>query len=596
MTINHCFDELKALKNFNLIPKANDRNIYDTIPSDIKDLCIKNAEKYKDFTPPQILASHYLQYTKIGDRMNFEDLYFRRRIALASLVTAECVQYDNAYLDKIIDLVVLICEESGWQLPAHNNYTRNTPALPFPDKKRPVLDLFALETSALLATTIYLLEEKFKEFYPYILERLYEEIDFRIIKPYLSYDFWWMGYGERTLNWTVWCTQNMLITTHMLDFPTDTKLDVSKKALFSLQAFMNDYDEDGCCDEGAQYFRVAGLCLFNAINILNNVSNDSLAFIFKDTKVKNIANYIKNVHIKDKYVFNFADCAAIIDYSGTREYLFAKAIDDKELMNFVLNQHSNTVNIDLPEEYNLFVKIQSVFASIEMRKQPIVKEITYNDIYYPSVDLLIARDSSYTLAVKGGSNDDNHNHNDTGSFTLFKDGKPFIIDVGVENYTAKTFSPKRYEIWTMQSSFHNLPDFDNVMQMDGASFGASDVNTHIDESIAYMSLELKNAYPQSANIESFKRKVTLNKNNNVVVNDTYIGSFKNIVSNLMFWFKPEIVDNKIITSVGSVSISNFDKIDVEEIKVTDARLINTWGDYVYRVRIHHNDDLELIIE
>ena len=38
--------------------------------------------------------------------------------------------------------------------------------------------------------------------------------------------------------------------------------------------------------------------------------------------------------------------------------------------------------------------------------------------------LFIARDSSFCLAVKAGDNDDNHNHNDTGSLTLYKNGKP----------------------------------------------------------------------------------------------------------------------------------------------------------------------------
>ncbi len=595
MNLSNCFDNFNSLNNFNLIPKASDRTAYNTIPNDIKELIQASASTYKDFTPPQILASHYLQYTKIGDRVNFESLYFTRRKALAALVLAECVEYENTYLEKIIDLVVLICEESGWQLPAHNNYVRNTPSLPFPDKKRPVLDLFALETSALLATTIYLLDEKLKEFYPYIIERVYEELDFRIIKPYLNYDFWWMGKGERTLNWTVWCTQNMLLTTHLLDFQSDTKLDISKKALFSLQAFLNDYDEDGCCDEGAQYFRLAGLCLFNSINILNNISNNSLDFVFTDTKVRNIANYIKNVHIQDKYFFNFADCSAICDYCGTREYLFAKAIEDKELTNFILNQHSNTEHIDLPEEYNLFIKVQSVFTSIEMRKQTINTEITYQDIYYPSVGLFIARDSLYTLAVKGGHNNDNHNHNDTGSFTIFKNGKPFVIDIGVENYNAKTFSPRRYEIWTMQSSYHNLPDFDETMQMDGENYCATNTTTSFDKETASISMELKNAYPEHANLHSFNRSVTLNRNNNIIISDNISGTFSKVVSNLIFWNKPQIVENKIVTAIGSISISNFDSAEVEEIFIDDSRLKATWGDYVYRVKISHKSNLELIV-
>ncbi len=41
-----------------------------------------------------------------------------------------------------------ICEESAWQLPAHNSYIRDTPQLPLPDTTRPIVDLFAAETGA----------------------------------------------------------------------------------------------------------------------------------------------------------------------------------------------------------------------------------------------------------------------------------------------------------------------------------------------------------------------------------------------------------------------------------------------------------------
>lgn len=41
---------------------------------------------------PQILASHYRDYTQTGNRSRFEDLYFRRRLMLNDLVLAECVK------------------------------------------------------------------------------------------------------------------------------------------------------------------------------------------------------------------------------------------------------------------------------------------------------------------------------------------------------------------------------------------------------------------------------------------------------------------------------------------------------------------------
>jgi hypothetical protein len=47
------------------------------------------------------------------------------------------------------------------------------------------------------------------------------------------------------------------------------------------------------------------------------------------------------------------------------------------------------------------------------------------------------------------------------------DGRPLIIDVGVGVYTRQTFGPERYEIWTMQSSWHNVPEVDGFGQAPG---------------------------------------------------------------------------------------------------------------------------------
>ena len=62
-----------------------------------------------------------------------------------------------------------------------------------------------------------------------------------------------------------------------------------------------------------------------------------------------------------------------------------------------------------------------------------------------------------TLAVKGGHNGEHHNHNDVGSFVVASDGVPVIVDAGRPTYTAQTFGPDRYDIWTMQSGWHNVP-------------------------------------------------------------------------------------------------------------------------------------------
>ena len=65
-----------------------------------------------------------------------------------------------------------------------------------------------------------------------------------------------------------------------------------------------------------------------------------------------------------------------------------------------------------------------------------------------------------------------------------------LIDVGVETYTAKTFSGSRYDIWTMQSAFHNLPTMNGVMQKNGRDFRAKDVRYEAGDARAVFSLDI----------------------------------------------------------------------------------------------------------
>lgn len=114
-------------------------------------------------------------------------------------------------------------------------------------------------------------------------------------------------------------------------------------------------------------------------------------------------------------------------------------------------------------------------------------------------------------AAKAGCNADSHNHNDTGSVILYRYGKPFLIDVGVETYTQKTFSNQRYEIWTMQSQWHNLPTFGGVQQQTGAAFRAQDMRTAFSGNDVEIPMEFSAAWPAEARLERFACTVRLEK-------------------------------------------------------------------------------------
>jgi hypothetical protein len=136
-------------------------------------------------------------------------------------------------------------------------------------------------------------------------------------------------------------------------------------------------------------------------------------------------------------------------------------------------------------------------------------------------------DSGFFVSAKGGHNDESHNHNDVGNFVIFNDKKPVIIDAGVGEYTKKTFSKQRYDIWTMQSEYHNVPVVNGYPQKVGHTFKATDVKYLKSDKQSSLSMDLKYAYKEQAGINIYIRTIALNRveNANVTITE-HISLFK----------------------------------------------------------------------
>lgn len=534
---------------------------------------------------PQIRAYDYREYGLNGNRSRFEELYFRRRLMLNDLALAEWAQGQGHFLDAIIDGLILISEESGWQLPAHNSYERGGKRLSLPNPDDPVVDLFAAETAAILSTTLYLLRDRLDALDPLVTTRVEREIHHRIFKPYLDRHFWWMGRGdERMNNWTAWITQNVLLAAFTL--PTDETLRraILPKALSSLDAFLKDYAEDGACEEGVVYYRHAGLCLFGAMTILDQVAPGAMAPLWQEPKIRNMAEYVCHMHVGGDYYFNFADSSAVVPPCGAREYLFGRAVGSGPLMGFAAADFARDENRLMPKEWNLWYRLQAILAATEIGQygRPAPAKA---DHYFPGIGLAIVRDDRFALAVKGGHNGESHNHNDVGSITLYKDGQPLLIDVGVETYTARTFSPRRYEIWTMQSAYHNLPSFGGVMQADGQQFSARDMFVRSDMNEAEISLDIAGAYPAEAEVQSYHRRVRLIRGRHVEIQDDCRGA-RPVTLCLMTVLQPTPDQGVIwLGQRAEIRVQSASAITVEEIEINDARLRQSWPDRLYRLLV-----------
>ncbi len=175
---------------------------------------------------------------------------------------------------------------------------------------------------------------------------------------------------------------------------------------------------------------------------------------------------------------------------------------------------------------------------------------------------------------------------------VYANGLPAIIDVGVETYTAKTFSSRRYEIWTMQSAYHNCPTVDGVMQSAGRQFAARDVAYRADDASAELRLDIAAAYPQEAHLERWNRTLRLDRGRNEiqVVDDYALAQpAKEITLTLMTPCPVTQSAGKLALAAGAGNTVNviYDAAvfqpKVEEIQLEDGRLRSSWGERIFRV-------------
>jgi len=168
--------------------------------------------------------------------------------------------------------------------------------------------------------------------------------------------------------------------------------------------------------------------------------------------------------------------------------------------------------------------------------------------------------------------------------------------VGVETYTAKTFSARRYDIWTMQSAYHNLPTINGFPQKDGRDHAASDVRYRAGARAAELSLDIAGAYPPEAGVKAWRRTLRLERGRRIVVRDRYELDMAAApaVWTFMTVRKPSEAGPGRILLGAADSPGRTEPLRliydgarwraaIEPIAVNDTRLRAAWGGTVYRI-------------
>jgi hypothetical protein len=220
--------------------------------------------------------------------------------------------------------------------------------------------------------------------------------------------------------------------------------------------------------------------------------------------------------------------------------------------------------------------------------------------WYPQTEFCYMQNASrWFFAAKGGHNNESHNHNDIGTFILYKGSVPMFVDAGVGTYVKQTFSSERYTIWSMQSDWHNLPLINGVSQKDGADYKASSVSVSERKGKNVFKLDISSAYPESSECSSWVREYVLT-DRMLTITDSYSLSARKAEDVLRFMVQGQVylpgdsMEDGYVVKSGEVLVSNCGVVmrlaypaamtpSVDVVSLDDPRLSNVWGDSLRRL-------------
>lgn len=596
------------LESYRPFPDIHERDKWEGLPDNLKNKMVEEGVQYLNYQWKTIPASITLDYVRNGNRSRYQELASEKRNVLTTLLFAELIENKGRFLDDIVNGIWAICEESFWGATAH--LSAQSAGFGLPDVAEPIVDLFAAETATLLSYSYYLLGDKLDGVSRLIRPRIKYEIDRRIFQPYLSRDSWWMGFARKTNNWNPWINSNVLMTTLLIQDDKYERTKIIRRILITLDNFINQYPNDGGCDEGPGYWNAAGGRLFICLDYLEKSTNGKIN-IYEKELIKNIASYIYKMYIGNNYFFNTGDGSAIVNPDPIMIYSFGKKINDPVMMSYgsYLFKEATKNGDRYYLSSSVHFRLSALFTNEEIINYP-AAEPFQRDFYMQESEYMGARSyegssKGLYIAMQGGNNAESHNHNDVGNFIIYIDGQPAIIDVGVENYTAKTFGPNRYEIWTMQSAYHNLPTINGVMQKDGAEFKSTNVRYDANDQYAQLKMDIAKSYPVEAKVKKWERTLKLNRGKNVELTDSYeLKEFIDLPQlNFMTCLEPNITVEGQIDLNPTALFKNkklslfYDKkkfsAQLEKIKIDDARLNRVWGNELTRIiLISKNNNLK----
>ncbi|MEU2429121.1 heparinase II/III family protein [Streptomyces sp. NPDC007861] len=444
------------------------------------------AGRGADTTPPS--WSQFHRFEAEGDRVPYERVYFARRGRLNALAATARLDGGAATTEALADMIWSVCDEYTWAVPAHT-YLLASNGRP----TEQCVDLFAAETAHALAEIVTLLGDRLPAS---VADRARTEVRSRVLDPFFDSEQPWL-WESSTNNWSAVCSASIGMAALALLDDLDELAEAMERCLGVLEVYLSGFDADGGCAEGIAYWVYGfGYFTYFAEALRERTGLDLL----RDTpKAAAIASFPQQIAL------------------GGGEYvMFSDTTRTPPVPTGLVSRLRERLGTPPPAA----ARVPSFRADWCHRWAHLARTLAWTDpaalgapadegaAWLPDLAWLLDRrvidGRQVVFAAKGGHNDEPHNHNDLGHFTVSVDGEELLADLGAGSYSHGYFGPDRYAGHLHPSALaHSVPVVDGLVQQPGRGAAATVVTAHVADDGAELSLDLSAAYEGRPVLRSF---------------------------------------------------------------------------------------------
>lgn len=452
--------------------------------------------KRLDPRPPiaTVLHSEFRQFRRSAG-MAKERLESRAILAqIDDCALALWLGHDAANLDDLQDRIWALCEMTSW-VPGAHEYSHN--------------DLISTAIARHLSEIAWLFRDRLEE---EVVARIGQEVQRRVLDPVYDYrnaDGWRTG----DMNWTSVCNGNT-IAAALYQFAGDPWLAATylHPIIYRLQYFIDGFLDDGACREGGGYWNYGFGHHVDAALMLHHRTGGGLNLMDSE-KIRRICRFPLATQIEGPVRACFGDCGN--GYIGAEIALAINHFHDMPEMYSIAARHAGGA---------LAVSTLRGLSLYNGQKATPAADAA-SDCYLDQLGLAKLHAGKgrrrTVLTALAGRNDFPHNHNDVGSFILYRGGKCLLTDPGSPTYTGKTFGPRRYEILQCRSFGHGVPVVNGREQSPGSEyFGVMAAEGVGGDGSKAVTIDMTHAYADPT-LKKLLRRVTLGIDGGAELTDVY---------------------------------------------------------------------------